>query len=167
LITATYNPQLAAWSQSPLANEVERYVIEEFGKKFGNKSPSIDGTFCAGGAEANLTSVIYSLNHRFPDYPHKGLTGIDHKPTIYCSLEAHHSIAKAAKVTGLGVDAARSIPVDHHLSMDTAALVTQIKIDRQNGYYPLIIIGTAGTTGAGAICQICTKLQKKKIFGFM
>lgn len=32
LITAVFNPQLAAWSHSPFANEIESYLIAEFGK---------------------------------------------------------------------------------------------------------------------------------------
>ena len=35
LITATYNPQLAAWSHAPFAVEVEELIIREFANKFG------------------------------------------------------------------------------------------------------------------------------------
>ena len=95
LITATFNPQLAAWSHAPFANEVERFVIEEFGKKFGYSEDQIDGTFCSGGAESNLTAVICAINHFFPNVDKEGIQGIDSKPIIYCSSESHHSIEKS------------------------------------------------------------------------
>ncbi|MFK7908167.1 MAG: aspartate aminotransferase family protein, partial [Chitinophagales bacterium] len=151
LIAATMNPQLAAWSHSPFANEIERYLIQEFGQKFGYKKEAIDGTFCTGGAESNLTAVICALNEHFPDFNEKGILGIGKLPIIYCSQESHHSIAKAAKATGLGTQAVRSIEVNEALQINTQLLQAQIQKDRQNGHQPFMIIGTAGTTGVGAI----------------
>lgn len=151
LIAAAFNPQLAAWSHSPLANEIENYIIQEFGEKFGYKKGSIDGTFCSGGAESNLTAVISALNFHFPKFNETGVLGIGKIPMIYCSSESHHSIVKAAKVTGLSVQAVRSIPVNGQLQMDIDLLNKQIELDRQAGYLPFMIVGTAGTTGAGAI----------------
>ena len=150
-ITATFNPQLAAWSHSPFANEIENYIIQEFGKKFGYEDQTIDGTFCTGGAEANLTAIICALNDAFPDFGEKGLQTIQKQATIYCSSESHHSIEKAAKLTGLGSCSVRSIPVNKELKMEHDTLRNQIQHDRNNGYFPLMVIGTAGTTGAGAI----------------
>lgn len=151
LITATFNPQMAAWSHAPFANEIEQYIIQEFGKKFGYEEGSIDGTFCTGGAESNLTGVLCALNHFFPAFNETGIQGIDKQLVIYCSSEAHHSIVKAAKMTGLGSQSVQSIPVNESLAMDTGILKKQIQADRQKGLLPFLIVGTAGTTGAGAI----------------
>ena len=150
LITATYNPQLAAWSHAPFANEIERRVIDEFGKKIGYSDP-VDGTFCSGGAEANLTALLCALNQTFPNFNQTGIQGITVQPLIYCSSESHHSIEKAAKITGLGAQSVKYIPVQAHLQMDLDALRQQIEVDLQRGLFPLMIVGTAGTTGAGAI----------------
>ena len=76
LITATYNPQLAAWSHSPFANEIEQYIIQEFGKKFGYPTDSISGTFCSGGAESNLTAVICALNYFYPLFEIMAITTV-------------------------------------------------------------------------------------------
>ncbi|MFK7906037.1 MAG: aspartate aminotransferase family protein, partial [Chitinophagales bacterium] len=80
-----------------------------------------------------------------------GILGIGKLPIIYCSQESHHSIAKAAKATGLGTQAVRSIAVNEALQINTELLQEQIKKDRQNGHQPFMVIGTAGTTGVGAI----------------
>lgn len=150
LITATFNPQLAAWSHAPFANEIERYVIEAFGKRMGFSEP-VDGTFCTGGAEANLTAILCALNRAFPHFNQSGIRGIGVQPVIYCSSESHHSIEKAAKITGLGTESVKFIPVEADLCMNLEILKHQIAQDIQDGLFPLMIVGTAGTTGAGAI----------------
>ncbi len=150
-ITATFNPQLAAWSHAPYAAEIEQFLIKEFGQKFGYQSTVIDGTFCTGGAEANLTAMLCALNHHFNDFSTKGVLGMPKRPIIYCSSESHHSITKAAKTTGLGTASVVTIPVGMDLRMDTNLLIEQIESDKKAGYEPMMVVGTAGTTGAGAI----------------
>ncbi|SMD41766.1 Glutamate or tyrosine decarboxylase [Aquiflexum balticum DSM 16537] len=151
LITAVFNPQLAAWSHSPFANEIENYLIAEFGKKFGYPHANIDGVFASGGAEANLTSVLCAVNHAFPQFAKSGWFGMSKRPVMYCSAESHHSVHKAAKTVGLGYDAIRNIPVRKDLKMDLEQLKGTIQKDVQEGYQPFMVIGTAGTTGTGAI----------------
>ncbi len=150
-ITAVFNPQIASWSNAAYAVEIEQFLINEFGQKFGYPTNAIDGTFCTGGAESNLTAMLCALNECFPNFGVEGIRGIPKKPIIYCSGESHHSIAKAAKVTGLGVNSVVTIPVDADLRMDILLLKQQIKADIQAGHHPFMVVGTAGTTGAGAI----------------
>ncbi|MBA4185534.1 MAG: pyridoxal-dependent decarboxylase, partial [Acidobacteria bacterium] len=50
-LVASFNPQLAAWSHSPFASEVERHLIRVFAARFGYDAETADGTFCSGGAE--------------------------------------------------------------------------------------------------------------------
>jgi glutamate/tyrosine decarboxylase-like PLP-dependent enzyme len=151
LITAVFNPQLAAWSHSPFANEIENYLISEFGKQFGYAEKSIDGVFASGGAEANLTAVLCAVNHTFPQFAKSGWFGISKRPVVYCSMESHHSVHKAAKTVGLGYDAIRNIPVQQDLKIDIEILKQTIQNDIQDGFQPFMVIGTAGTTGTGAI----------------
>jgi len=149
-IGAAFNPQLAAWSHAPFANEVENYMIGEFGKKFGFTN-SCDGTFASGGAEANLTAVLVALCSKFPDYLNNGLQSLSKIPVFYASSESHHSFVKAARTAGLGMHALKLIPVDGKLMMDTAKLESQIQTDISDGLEPFMAIATAGTTGAGII----------------
>ncbi|NNF21813.1 MAG: pyridoxal-dependent decarboxylase, partial [Saprospiraceae bacterium] len=139
------------WSHAPFANETESFVIKAFGQKFGYTKSSIDGTFCAGGAELNETALICCLNQFIPSYGESGIRGIERNPLIYASSESHHSIVKAAKRSGLGSQSVRVVSVNDNLQMDTEQLRGQIRKDRKDGFLPMMIIGTAGTTGAGAI----------------
>ncbi|MEO1449969.1 MAG: pyridoxal-dependent decarboxylase [Bacteroidota bacterium] len=151
LISGVFNPQLAAWGHAPFANEIEQYLIEEFGVRFGYMREQTDGTFCSGGAESNLTAVLAALNHRFPAFHAKGLTSVNQPLRMYVSVESHHSIVKAAKVTGLGSEVVREIPVTATLQMDTEQLEAAILLDMESGFCPLMLVGTSGTTGAGAM----------------
>ena len=150
-ITATLNPQLAAWSHSPLAVETERHIIAAFAGKFGFAEEHADGCLTSGGAEANLTALLCALAKRWPEVLENGLQGISVKPLFYASAESHHSFLKAARTAGLGRAALRIVPVTDELQMDIGALQTMIQQDRGAGYEPFLVIGTAGTTGAGVV----------------
>jgi aromatic-L-amino-acid decarboxylase len=151
LITATFNPQLAAWSHSPYAAEVENYLISEFGQKIGFAAGETDGVFATGGAEANITAVLCALNNAFPQYANEGLFSLKGRPAIYCSSEGHHSIVRAARTSGLGKDSVRMIAVNEKGAIRTDILEKTILSDLSEGYLPFMIIGTAGTTGTGSI----------------
>src|SRR5271165_2591251 len=60
LLVAMYNPQLATWSTSPAANEMERHTLRWLAAKFGLPAETI-AYFTSGGAEANLSATIVAL----------------------------------------------------------------------------------------------------------
>src|SRR5579863_2982636 len=117
-LVAAFNPQLAAWSHSPLAVEIEQHVIRSLGARFGYDPASTDGAFTSGGAEANHTAVLTALTRVFPGFASAGVRALDGQPTIYVSTESHHSFLKAARFCGLGTGAVVEIPVDAHLAMN-------------------------------------------------
>jgi glutamate/tyrosine decarboxylase-like PLP-dependent enzyme len=149
-LVAMYNPQLATWRTSPAANEIERHTLAWLMGKFGLPSDAI-GSFTSGGAEANLSAVVVALTRAFPDYGEHGLRGLPGSPTIYVTGEAHHSFNKIAHMTGLGRRAIRTVATDRDLKMDLGDLAKRVAEDREAGFAPLMVVGTAGTTGAGAI----------------
>ena len=150
-IVAALNPQLAAWTHNPLASEIERHLVQTFGVRFGWTPPNIDGVFCTAGAEANHTAVLTSLCKTFPDFRTSGLRGLPKQPVLYVSGEGHHSILKAARLCGLGTAAVREVGVDESLRLDVGALEKTIAEDRAQGFAPLLVVGTAGTTSAGIV----------------
>ncbi len=153
-LVAALNPQLAAWSHSPLASEMELHLIRSLAEKFGIPRNLADGVFTSGGAEANHTALLTALFHRWPDVATRGLRSLDQQPVFYVSAEGHHSFLKAAKASGLGADALREIEVGPDLRMIPASLHAAIDRDRAQGLAPFLAIATAGTTGAGAIDPI-------------
>src|SRR5262249_33515173 len=150
-LVAAFNPQLAAWSHSPFAAEVERHLVRAFGQKFGYELSSVGGVFASGGSEANHTALLTALANAFPAFRQRGLRALRAPPVIYISSQAPHSFLKAARASGLGAAAVREIPVDEYLRMDVGALSDRVTRDRAEGFRPLMIVATAGTTGAGVI----------------
>ena len=150
-LTALYNPQLAAWSHATAAKEIERHTLGFFLAKLGLDPATAGGFFATGGAEANHAAVILALAASSPAWKTEGIRGLSGHPRIYISDESHHSFDKIVAQTGLGASALRKISVDQSLRMLPGALADAIARDREAGYLPLMVIGTAGTTGAGAI----------------
>jgi len=149
-LTAIYNPQLAAWRTAPAAIEIERHTLAWLAAKFGMPADTA-ASFTSGGAEANLSAIIAALTHDFPEYGEKGLHSLPAPPVFYVSAEAHHSLSKIAHMTGLGREAVRAVPAGKDLKMDVSALAAAVDEDRRSGLAPFLVVGTAGSTAAGAI----------------
>src|SRR5580765_4352396 len=149
-LVAMHNPQLATWRTSPAANEIERHTLAWLTGKFGLPAATM-ASFTSGGAEANLSAVIVALTRAFPEYGDGGLRSLSASPTIYLTREAHDSFNKIAHMTGIGRQALRTVAIDRDLEMDVDDLARRVGEDRRNGLAPVMVVGTAGTTAAGAI----------------
>jgi glutamate/tyrosine decarboxylase-like PLP-dependent enzyme len=149
-LVAMYNPQLATWRTSPAANEIERHTLAWLAGKFGLPATT-SASFTTGGAEANLSAVIVALTRAFPEYGDGGLRSASAAPTIYLTREAHDSFNKIAHMTGIGRRALRTVATDRDHKMDLEDLARRVTEDRRSGLAPVMVVGTAGTTAAGAI----------------
>jgi glutamate/tyrosine decarboxylase-like PLP-dependent enzyme len=150
-LVAAFNPQMAAWGHSPAACEVERYLIESFGERFGYRRGAVAGSFTSGGAEANHTALLHALVHAFPEFSARGVRALDGQPVMYISEESHHSFIKAAQLCGIGSDSVAKVPLDGDFVMDSTALARSIERDRREGRLPFLVVATLGTTNAGLI----------------
>ena len=148
-LVAAFNPQLAVTSHAPAAVAIERRVLSFLADCL--RLPEAAGSFTSGGAEANLTAVLVARERHFPEATEQGLGNVAGQPTLYVSAEAHHSLVKAAGMTGLGHAAVRSIPVTDDLRLDVPALRAAIERDRAEGRRPFLVVATAGSTAAGVI----------------
>jgi aromatic-L-amino-acid decarboxylase len=150
-LVALYNPQLAAWPHAPIANEIERHVLAWFMRVLGLDPTTGFATFTSGGQEANQTAVTVALTNAFPSFGDRGVRALAGEPVLYTSVEAHHSFVKVAHLSGIGRDAVRHVGVDDRHRLDVDDLARRIRADRADGRLPFLIVGTAGTTAAGAI----------------
>jgi aromatic-L-amino-acid decarboxylase len=166
-LVALYNPQLAAWPHAPIANEIERHVLAWFMLALGLDPTEGFATFTSGGQEANQTAVTVALTKAFPDFGEHGVRALPGEPVFYTSAEAHHSFVKIAHLSGIGRDAVRHVRVDDRFRMDVEDLARQIRADRADSRLPFLIVGTAGTTAAGAIdplAELAAIAQREQVW---
>jgi len=149
LLAASVNSNCGLWVASPMAAEIERQCIRWIAELIGY-SPDCGGLLVSGGNMANMVCFIAAIraqagwNVRADGVARRRLAA-------YASSEVHNWLHKAVDICGLGLDAARAIPVDASLSMDLDALKKQIAEDRAAGWQPAVVIGTGGSVSTGAI----------------
>jgi glutamate/tyrosine decarboxylase-like PLP-dependent enzyme len=161
-IAGAFNPQLASSKTSPAAVEIENHVIHSFVKRMRLPSGAA-GHFTSGGSEANFTALVCALTYTDENYAAYGVRGLKGQPTFYVSRESHLAWIKIAHEAGIGRAAVRLIATDGFGRMDVEALRKAIKEDRATGQVPVLIVATAGTTGAGMIDPLaeCSAIAKE------
>ena len=148
-LAALYNPQVGAWWHSPAANEIEIHTLKFLADIIGFDAESAQ--FTSGGSEANLTALLAAIVTAYPDALEGGVGEAAAHGAVYVSSQAHHSIQKAARIAGLGNRVLRIIPCNSDHQIDIAALRNAVEMDVADGRKPIMIVGTLGTTTAGAI----------------
>jgi glutamate/tyrosine decarboxylase-like PLP-dependent enzyme len=149
-IAAVLNPQLATWTTSPAAVEIESHVIRSVARRAGLPADA-GGHFTNGGAEANYTALICALTHANSGFAMGGARAFAGPPVFYISKESHLAWLKIAHQAGIGRVAARLVATDGYGRMDPKALSDAISADRARGCIPVMVAATAGTTNAGMI----------------
>lgn len=151
LLAASVNPNVGAWAMSPVASEIETQTIRWIAELIGYPA-RCGGLLVSGGNMANFVGFLAARRAMLPwDVRSDGLRASGRELTVYVSKETHTWIQKAADLFGLGLNAIRWIPTNARQQMDIGALEQQIAADRDRGSLPFLVVGTAGTTGVGAI----------------
>ncbi|NKB89069.1 MAG: aminotransferase class V-fold PLP-dependent enzyme [Acidobacteria bacterium] len=151
LIAAVMNPNLGGWTLSAVASEIETQTVQWIAELLRYPSGS-GGLLVSGGNVANFIGFLAARRAKTgADIREKGLIQNGQRLTVYCSSGTHTWIQKAADLFGLGTEAVRWIPADADHRMDMAQLEATIQADREAGFTPLLVVGTAGTVGVGAV----------------
>jgi len=114
--------------------------------------PRGEGTFTPGGSMSNQTAMMLARNEALDGIREGGLAG--QRLRVYTSSASHYSIRKAAGMLGIGRDNVVDIGVDDEGRLDPRALAAAIAADRAEGFVPVMINATAGTTVQGAFDPI-------------
>ena len=153
MLASAVNPNVGAWSLSPIASEIERQSLRWIAELIGYPKEA-GGIFVSGGNVANIVCLLAARATVAPwDIKKDGTrpSGEMGQLVLYTSKETHTWINKAADICGLGTNAIRWIPIDGKGRMRVDALWDAIARDHEAGATPFLVIGTAGTTNTGAI----------------
>lgn len=155
-LAAAINPQLAVRGHAPAAAAIERRLVETIGVRAwpGLAIGDIAGHFTSGGSEANATALMAALASRYPDWASGGVAALPRRPALYVSAQSHLAWIKIARNAGLGVEAVRLVPTCDGLHMTGEELATFLTLDAEQGFEPVLIVATMGTTGHGGIDDV-------------
>ncbi|MBI5600144.1 MAG: amino acid decarboxylase [Gemmatimonadetes bacterium] len=165
MVTAALNLNGMLWRTSPVATELEQVVTDWLRQLFGMG----DGWFGMITDTASI-STMYALaaaRERDPalGIRQRGMAGRSDLPRlrIYCSEHAHSSVDKAAMTLGLGLENVVHVACDADFRLRPEMLHRAIQADRAQGFRPLAVVATAGTTSMtsvdpiGDIATICQR----------
>ena len=149
MLAAGLNSNLGGRDHIPI--EVERQVTRWVAELFGFPEGA-SGLFVTGTSMANLIAVLIARDAALgTEVRAGGVAAASKRLTAYTSTSVHSCVPKAMDIAGLGSDALRLIPTDAGCHIDLAALAEAIRRDREAGFTPFLVVGTAGTVNAGAI----------------
>jgi len=149
-IAGLFNPQLASSGSSPVPVELERHVIRAVAQRAA-LGDAATGHFATGGSEANYTALLSALTGAHPEFAGDGARAFAGPVKFYTSRDCHIAWLKVAHQAGVGRAARRLIDTDGRGRMAPRALAQAIAADRAHGAVPVMVVATAGTTGAGMI----------------
>ena len=152
LLTAALNVNGMLWVTSPTVTELEMKTLDWLRKMLGMG----DGWFGQITDTASV-SVFYALAAAREaagfDIRTRGMIGRTDIPVmrVYCSTQAHSSVDKAVIALGIGHNNLVKVDVDEDFRIRPDELDRLIAEDLANGYYPLAIVATTGTTSTSSI----------------
>ncbi len=162
LLASGMNPNTAIGEHS--AMYVDRQVVN-WCKQLMNFPAEASGILVSGGSMANITALTVARNSFGEEkIRQRGLKAASGQLLIYCSVETHSCIQKAAEIIGLGTDAVRKIGVNERFELDVTQLKAQLEADLQAGFLPFCLVGTAGTVNTGAIDPMELLLEISKAY---
>ena len=151
IITAPLSVNAMTWRTCPAATELETLVVDwirqwmTFPREFG-------GVVYDTASVGVMHALAVAREEAAPSVRKRGLIGAG-APVfrIYASEQAHSSAEKAAIALGLGEENVQRVPTDAHFCMDPSALREMIARDVRDGFKPLAVIATVGTTSTASV----------------
>lgn len=157
IASSLLNPTMATFEIAPVLTVMEKRVVAELIDMLGFERG--EGIMVTGGSNSNLLAMLCARTEYSPSIR---LTGFGHNRfRVYVSAEAHYSFDKAANITGIGTQNLVQIPANEKGEMIPEELERIISADLKEGYVPIMVGATCGTTVMGAfdplikIAKIC------------
>lgn len=148
LLTAGLGAQCMQWQTSPAAAELEEVVVDWLRQMIGLPD-GFSGVIQDTASTATLCALL-SARERATGFE-TNETGLKAPLTVYASEEVHSSADKGVRIAGYGKRNFRRIPTDGRFAMVPEKLEEALVRDKEAGFVPALVMGTAGTTSSGAV----------------
>ena len=157
LLSSGLGVQGMLWSTSPACTELETHVLDWLVEMLGLPKKFLSSAEGGGVIQDTASSAVLcallAARERATNFA-CNREGCAAKFAVYTSAQAHSSIEKAVKISGVGSENLRLIEVDENFAMRPDALLRQIEADRQAGLTPCFVCATVGTTSSNAMDPI-------------
>ncbi|MEO1028547.1 MAG: pyridoxal-dependent decarboxylase [Pseudomonadota bacterium] len=151
ILTTAHNSNRMVNAANPIASELDELAGEWF-RKFLNVPDSFASQLFYSASQSHMHVLASTVNTRTKGlYRRGGIAATGQQFRIYKSQQAHFFVDKNAIAVGIGVGNVVDIKTDANGAMDPAALAQSIEADLANGYQPLMVVATVGTTSSNAV----------------
>ena len=161
MMTGALNVNAMTWRTSPAATELETLVLDWLRQWLG-LSEQFAGVAYDTASISTMHALATAREQAAPSTRKQGLSGRGLPGfRIYTSSQAHSSVEKGAIAIGIGEDNVRRIGCNADFRMDVLALRKMVASDLRNGFKPLAVVATVGTTSTASvdpvpqIAQVC------------
>src|ERR1700681_41818 len=154
IITAPLNVNAMTWRTCPAATELETVVIDWLRQWLGLPD-EFGGVVYDTASVGIMHALAVAREQAAPSTRKLGLTNRDlPRFRIYTSDQAHSAAEKSAIALGIGEENVRRVPSDNEFRMEISRLRETIAQDRQEGFQPLAVVVTVGTTSSASVDPI-------------
>ena len=164
MFAAAFDMKAMLWRTSPASTELEDVVLDWL-RQMMDLPEHFEGIIYDTASVSTMHALACArekANLRIRD---EGMSGRDDVPLmrVYCSEHVHSSIDKGVITLGLGLRSLRKIECNDRFEMIPEKLAAAIDEDIENGFLPICVVPTVGTTSTSsvdpvdAIADICEK----------
>jgi aromatic-L-amino-acid/L-tryptophan decarboxylase len=151
VMSVPLNVNAMTWRTCPAATELETVVIDWLRQWLGLPD-KFGGVVYDTASVGIMHALAVAREEAAPATRKLGLINRDlPRFRIYTSDEAHSAAEKAAITLGIGEENVQRLSSDHQFRMDVSLLRQMIAQDRQQGFQPLAVIATVGTTSSASV----------------
>ena len=143
-LAAVFNKYAGIYYAGPGAVKLENSLIRWMCSIIGFPKTAL-GNLTSGGSIATLIAIATARDAQ--NITSKNVS----KSVIYLTEQAHHSVEKAIRISGLNEAIIRYVPMTEDFRMNTDVLRNMVKNDKDSGLNPFLLVAAAGTTDTGAI----------------
>ncbi len=165
LAGALLDPGMGVYEQGNAAVVLERVLSKKLGAMIG-WDDGCDGFFTSGGTLGNLTALLCARQAMIgDDVWENGYNGKQY--AFMVSSEAHYSVARAAKVMGMGHRGIVTVPVDDRYRMRPDKLEECFNKAKDDGVEVIGVVASSCATATGSydpINPIADFCEAKKIW---
>ncbi len=153
MLATTLGAQCMIWLTSPSAEELEERMMEWLRDAIGLPK-QFTGVIQDSSSSATLVALLTAREKKSGfAINQSGFTGKE-RFRVYASTQAHSSVDKDVRIAGFGIDNLVKIGTDKNFAMKADELEAAIVRDREQGFTPLCVVSTIGTTSSTAIDPI-------------